>query len=362
MGLLCCAILFRKKYECVMKELSLIRIDRDRLLARTVEDSPKVISSILSKDPIEVHREFTPWPCTSVHLAFPSYFSPLSISSKFESSHAISRIAVCNDQIATGSDDGSVRFLSLTDNVLISDSVMVTPETCFVAGLAFHPSNPIVYVTSGSGQILMAKEGSWSSIDERVCVWSIAVHPDGGYAATGSMDQSVKLIDLNLFQTRTCLRGHCDSVNSVAWFGHSVLSASADKTLGVFDPRTRRMSQRVAGHRASVNAVAVQGPTTFASADSDGIVMHWDVRRLTEPVVAVAMGSCVNSIAPFADETLALSCHDGFVRILNGSSIVETISFGNLEVLDCVAHNVRLFVSDSSGALTLLEHAEDPVH
>ena len=54
------------------------------------------------------------------------------------------------------------------------------------------------------------------------------------------MDNSCRILDINVGKCRSVLRGHVDSVNSVHFKPYSTIlaSASADKTLSVWDART----------------------------------------------------------------------------------------------------------------------------
>ena len=46
-------------------------------------------------------------------------------------------------------------------------------------------------------------------------VWSVDFHHSGDFIATGSLDSTVKVWDLNTGQCRHTLRQHSDSVNCV---------------------------------------------------------------------------------------------------------------------------------------------------
>ncbi|MGB7545597.1 MAG: TIR domain-containing protein, partial [Methanothrix sp.] len=68
-------------------------------------------------------------------------------------------------------------------------------------------------------------------------VLSVAVSPDGKWAASGSSDRSVKIWDLESGKCRRTLKGHQDKVGSVAITpdGKRILSGSSDNTVSVWD-------------------------------------------------------------------------------------------------------------------------------
>jgi len=68
--------------------------------------------------------------------------------------------------------------------------------------------------------------------------------------ATGSLDTSCRLLDINIGKCRHVFRGHVDSVVSVNFQpnGNLLATASADKTLSIWDPRMALCIQTFYGH------------------------------------------------------------------------------------------------------------------
>ena len=75
------------------------------------------------------------------------------------------------------------------------------------------------------------------------------------YTTFRSVDNTVKVWDLNSLRCRQTLRGHRDSVNSVQFLSYSntLCSSSADKTVSLWDARTALCAQTFYGHMHSVN-------------------------------------------------------------------------------------------------------------
>jgi WD40 repeat protein len=95
------------------------------------------------------------------------------------------------------------------------------------------------------------------------------------------MDNSSRLLDINVGKCRTVLRGHVDSVNCVHFKPYSNIlgTCSADKTVSTWDARTSLCVQTFYGHNNSVNGCkfSLKGDK-LASCDSNGIVKTWDLR------------------------------------------------------------------------------------
>lgn len=100
---------------------------------------------------------------------------------------------------------------------------------------------------------------------------------------------------------------HHKSVNSVQFvpFSNSLVSASEDATVKLWDARTKCCAQTYAGHRAPVNNAASNlSGTMIGSCDSDGWLNVWDVRR-RDPLMSCQFGSeSLNQVA--FDSTSAL--------------------------------------------------------
>ncbi len=93
---------------------------------------------------------------------------------------------------------------------------------------------------------------------------SLAVSPDGTWAASGSADNTVKIWDLETGQCRATLEGHTGTVWSVAITpdGKRILSGANDRTVRVWDAESGREVAKLEGHigvALSDNARALSG-------------------------------------------------------------------------------------------------------
>lgn len=61
------------------------------------------------------------------------------------------------------------------------------------------------------------------------------------------------------------------------------VTASSDKTVSIWDPRSGLSTSTFYGHRNSCNSVCyTHSASSLVSADADGVVKLWDVRMVAE--------------------------------------------------------------------------------
>jgi WD40 repeat protein len=112
--------------------------------------------------------------------------------------------------------------------------------------------------------------------------WGVAFHPTRPLMATGSLDRTILIWDLETGKTLHTLRGHVGGVRKVSFSpdGQRLASASDDKTIKLWD--WENQDEAVAtlhGHEAMVTAVAVSpvDGNVLASASNDKTVRLWNL-------------------------------------------------------------------------------------
>ena len=121
------------------------------------------------------------------------------------------------DILATGSDDTTWKLWSVPNGDLLMSG---EGHQDWIGGVAFHPRGNYLATASGDGCVKLwdfmnAKCASTYS-EHGQPVWKVDFHHTGDFLLSCSMDHSIKLWDLAVPNTsRFTFRGHVDSVNSV---------------------------------------------------------------------------------------------------------------------------------------------------
>ena len=110
----------------------------------------------------------------------------------------------------------------------------------------------------------------------------VAFSSDGSLLASASADKTVRLWDVERRQLLGELRGHEGEIRHVSFSpdGRLLASASWDKTVCLWDVERRKLQGELPGHEGSVNHVSFSSDgRLLASASRDKTVRLWDVER-----------------------------------------------------------------------------------
>lgn len=194
--------------------------------------------------------------------------------------------------------------------------------------MASHGSPP--GVCSGESTATLAEHG--------YAVWSCDFHYTGNFLATASMDNTVKIWDLNAVRCRQTLRGHKDSVNYTSFqFQSNILaSASADHTVCLWDARSGLQTNVLKEHSNACNSAAFsRDGHLLASCDADGVAVVWEVRTLA-PLMRVDLG-------PHPANHVSFDPSGGFLAVSSGDSRVSVLDTLTGELLNEVSRAAPRF-------------------
>jgi WD40 repeat protein/MinD-like ATPase involved in chromosome partitioning or flagellar assembly len=171
-------------------------------------------------------------------------------------------------------------------------------------------------------------------------VRSIAFSPDGTMLASGSDDQKVKLWSFDRSSGKLSpepiktFSEHAYRVRSVAFNpknSNMLASSSYDKTVKLWDVKTRKCQKTLKGHKDWVwTAIFSQDGSKLVSSSKDRTLKIWDV----------STGTCLQTCSVEADIQSVAFSPDG--KILAAGSDDKTVKFWNFKI---------------DGALPLAEHA-----
>ncbi|MFK8851679.1 hypothetical protein [Streptomyces sp. Ac-502] len=155
-------------------------------------------------------------------------------------------------------------------------------------------------------------------------VSSTAFSRDGRTLVTASIDHSVKLWDTRSHRLLATLTGHTDLVNTVAFSpdGYTLASAGNDRSVKLWDTRSHRLLATLTGHTNTVEDVAFSPDgQELASAASDRTVRLWNVRTHRERAALTGHTDAVMRLAYSPDgRTLASADMGRTTRLWNTST------------------------------------------
>jgi WD40 repeat protein len=156
----------------------------------------------------------------------------------------------------------------------------------------------------------------------RSAIWCHALSPDGRTLATGGLDGTVRLWDVETGRLVRALVGHNSYVSGLDWSPDGSTLASAgtyDITVRLWDTRTGRPLRILRGHPAEVTQVkwSPDGRNVLASGGQSGALSAWiattgikrESLKLGEPIVSMSWHPDSKSAA-LVGQTLALRIWD----------------------------------------------------
>jgi WD40 repeat protein len=188
-------------------------------------------------------------------------------------------------------------------------------------------------------------------------VTSVAFSPNGKGLASGSLDGTIKLWDVQMGRlTHTLtLSGHKNLVLSVVFSpdGKTLASASSDATVRIWDAQTGQLMLTLMGHSGDVSCVAFSPDgRTLASGSNDSIVRLWDAQtgNLKQALKGHATGVRCVVFSPDG-RTLASASNDKTIRFWDAQTgeVKRTLTGHDSPVASVAFSPDGKFIASGSG-------------
>jgi WD40 repeat protein len=153
------------------------------------------------------------------------------------------------------------------------------PNDSWVSALAFTPDGKQLVIGTDKGVVRVMDVATWTvtrKIDLDSPVHSIAASAE--HILVGYGDGTVAMLNFGEQNSVPEVRKQSAAINCVAFSpkGDQFASASADRTVKVWDTATRKLRGTLEGHKAAVLSVAFSpNGQKLASIDADGNVNYW---------------------------------------------------------------------------------------
>lgn len=170
-----------------------------------------------------------------------------------------------------------------------------------------------------------------SLVGPRTGVQCLQLARDGRHAVSGGNDYCASLWDVEVGKAIGTMRGHSDTLTQCHLDPRRVVTASADGTLRVWDPRTLTCQSTLVGHTNVVRCFEVCGAggydTIIASGGDDRSVRLWDLRS--------DVGGSMATLTGHLDGVTSLAWD--WTKVVTGASAGDpTVRLWSVQTANCL--------------------------
>ncbi len=237
--------------------------------------------------------------------------------------------------------------------VLLNYAILrLSPMHVYWSSFPFTPTDTVLFrmykdLEKVSLQVVSGFDETWNAnsvpTGHSRLVTSVSYSPDGLKFASASADKTVRVWDGRTGGNVTTLTGHSGTVNSVIFSadGSRLVSASKDKTIRLWDAKTFDHIATLEGHSVAVYSIALSTDSSrLASASGDEAVRLQD--KTWNHVVQLWDGKTGNHLATLEGHSAPVQC---VAFSPDGSTLVSASE----------DHTIRLWDGKMGGYITTLE-------
>jgi len=234
---------------------------------------------------------------------------------------AVCALAVCGDDVLSGSGDGSIRVWSSTNN-----------WECYKV-LKGH-TNSVVALKVYQDKLLSA------SPDKTICVWEVGTwrhdrvlmgHRSAVCAlsicyndklCSGSDDGHLKIWNCRTWALERTIQAHSHVIWSLASCREFIVSGSSDTTIRVWDSNNWRFVVTLGQHRDEVQALAVSEDTNeLFSGSDDGMICVWNTYTWECIRTLDSNKRAILSLCVYGPNKIILGLGNGVLKVWNSNPL-----------------------------------------
>ncbi|MBE9179672.1 serine/threonine protein kinase [Oculatella sp. LEGE 06141] len=200
----------------------------------------------------------------------------------------------------------------------------------------------------GVGDVQQAIEVTQTLTGHTSYINALVITPDGGSVISASADKTIKIWNLETGQVVRTLTGHTSFVNALAISpdGQTLVSGGADRTIMIWNLETGEPLHTLNGDFGFINALSISfNGKLLASGGDDGVVRIWDIATGAERNVLTGHSGAINPNA--------------LVFSPDGQTVISGSADTTIHIWDLARGQLRRTIATNSGFVNTIALSPD---